>query len=664
MTFYESLESKESNEERKSDRVSSKASKEPKRPRNAKDDDDLIDIAENPHPSIKSFYFPPIPDKEISSLHSTHQPRITKDTDAIMKIRGELGPYRHKLNEIRNEFWALSSIPPSELSHRYYSCHYTTPSNVSEYYPHRADNFGRDKISNTAPLMSQYRMGRDYFVTGSSYATNNETVFPSKDLFSINDSVSRNFNVTSQNSYSLMARPIYSSKCFDRNMSNMTNDWQVEESDDYASAKYSYVKLENQIDNNPSQSLILPAGSPCYRCHKSKGFIMQKSHMPSCEDDLDFRGSNITFVKQSGTRSISRRPIDRACQGSFTIKKFDKTSQAGSSEPPVASVANKLIQCFEPSTVASSPKVRVLSVSTSVKEHYTSGTVKDKSSNIKTASTTCRSSMMTSNSSLIGSRNQNVSALMVIDSNGSGKSRNMNYSHAESQASTPSMRDQSAMISSLDREWDEPDDRSKKELRDLHVQYSNLGLKETTPKESVETLMKPLKSEKSSKFNRPKKQQSVQLVKADEKVVIVPILFTDGIPEPSKAPLFHFSRSNHLSKTNRHLIKLDKRSSTLTHNSIYSGHSGESSTMESSYLSQKLLNRNSGLSVSYASRTGSSSHYRNTSHISNTTKTISDYHSKGRHSHSSKAQSEPTRRVDKKVIHGMRSSPEEFFCDT
>lgn len=163
-----------------------------------------------------------------------------------------------------------------------------------------------------------------------------------------------------------------------------------------------------------------------------------------------------------------------------------------------------------------------------------------------------------------------------------------------------------------------------------------------------------------------KNLQSIELARTEEKVVIVPIFFTDGIPEPSKISLFNFAKSRRHAHRVNHFVKLDKKASSMSQNSVYSGRSVESSAIESSCLGQKLTNRNSGLSVSCVSRGGSSSlRCRNPSHVSNTTKTLSDYHhSRGRHSQSSKAHSESMRRVKKKVIQGMMSSPEEFLSDT
>ncbi|KZC07848.1 hypothetical protein WN55_09834, partial [Dufourea novaeangliae] len=47
--------------------------------RDSPSDDDLINIAQNPHPSIKSFYFPPNPmEKDGPSTDLRIQPRITK----------------------------------------------------------------------------------------------------------------------------------------------------------------------------------------------------------------------------------------------------------------------------------------------------------------------------------------------------------------------------------------------------------------------------------------------------------------------------------------------------------------------------------------------------------------------------------------------------------
>ncbi|KAF7396268.1 hypothetical protein HZH66_007130 [Vespula vulgaris] len=77
---------------------------------------DLIDIIENPELSRTSFYIPPYPVNDTSlldkpsddySFDSSMKRQVTNDTNVLLKIHGELSPLRCELSEIAAKFRAL-----------------------------------------------------------------------------------------------------------------------------------------------------------------------------------------------------------------------------------------------------------------------------------------------------------------------------------------------------------------------------------------------------------------------------------------------------------------------------------------------------------------------------------------------------------------------------
>ncbi|CAL7942041.1 unnamed protein product [Xylocopa violacea] len=659
--FYEVPENKGSP---KVERRSRSSSREPVKPEQTQGNDDLIDIAENPHPSIRSFYWPPTPDREDSSHHYRQQPRIT-DVDAIMKIDGELAPLQHQLNEIRGKFRALNLTVPSILSQDRYSAQYMPRSNISGYYLHRTETFGRDSnVSDMSRLIPRQQESRGYHGTGYSYPTYNETAPATQDFFSIKESVSRNASVANKNSFQIMVPRECSSRSVGRNTSNEVANWQIQENDSYVSAKNSFFQFG--MHNDPSGSLIPSVSSSCYRYPRNRDY--RRPHASSYYNELRAGGSNSTYVKHNGMASTSGRPTRQEYRDISEFRKADKILQA-----ELARESNKLT--LDTSTVTSNPQIRLININTSMKDHYTDRMIAGRSTSPREAVMAHEISKKDSDSSFDRPQDQTISAsLTVIGSDGSSRTRYVNYTRVDSQASLVlSKKDQS--VNTLVPDGIQNDFSSKltkQKVRELDAESSGPNLTEIVRK-SVETLLGASESVEIRKSSPRKDLKSIQVAKTNEKVIIVPILFTDGIPEPPKVPLFNFTRSRcHLPKASHHLVKLDKKSSSATQGSVFSANSVESSTFGSSYTNQKLMNRNSGVSMSCVSRTGSSSRCRTTSHVSNPVNAMSDYHHhhhhhskhRGRHSHSSKAHSEPTKRVTKKVIHGMRSSPEEFLCDT
>lgn len=609
--------------------------------------DDLIGIAENPHPSIRSFYFPPIPEKDVSSRARVRpvQARIKKGMEAIMKIDNELNPLQHKLNSITDEFRAL-------VSQDHYSSQYTISPNISGCYLHRAEAFDHDSsiINNITRLIKQEHhrpdLRTDYYTP--MYPVSRKSVPMNQPLFSIKESVSRNIGIRNNDSFSLVNPSPGYSRSVARDVGSGSNWQSVEKgSNDYVSRKNSYVRFrENRMEKDPSGSLITSISSSLYKCHRNPNPDFQKPQTSSYYDEQESGVGCSDKFAQRQARFLHNRPIHvrspQLIHNSFAAKNAanrylnfdDRPVQAeswgecavasragsekmaptliGSRESMVVASRRQVVTTQDTSTITSTPEGFVISVNTSMHSQDLESSKRDQN-------------VMTSNDG-------DVDEARVDDEEEEG-----------------GLRD---------------DRRARKEFRDLDVQCSGTDLR--AAKRSTEILVKPSELMRCGSNRSSKNLQSIEFVKTnEEKVVIVPIFFTDGIPEPSKVSLFNFAAKSRRHRAN-HFVKLDKKSSSVTQNSVYSGRSVESSVIESSCLGQKLTNRNSGLSVSYVSRGGSSLRCRNPSHVSNTTKTLSDYHhSRGRHSHqSSKAHSESMRRVKKKVIQGMMSSPEEFLSDT
>ena len=313
MTFFdlpEDASSKEFDQEGKSAKTSNRTKRSTREriAENTRDNDDLIGIAENPHPSIKSFYFPPIPERELFCLHrSRQQPRITKDTDAIQKIDGELGPLQHQLNEIRGKFRALNlNVPTLALDQARYSQH-APLTDVSGYYLHRTKTFGRDSVNNMNEMarlanQRQVQNNKNYFDTGSFYPAESSVV--------------RNESKASRG---------YSAKHVGhRSVSTMASDWQFNDANAYVSVKSSYA---NFGDLDLSGSLIPSVSSSCYRPYRDRGFGRHSAHASRYYNELEFDRPNSSFAKKSETSG----PIDHRSQNVVKIRGLDKMSQAGTS---------------------------------------------------------------------------------------------------------------------------------------------------------------------------------------------------------------------------------------------------------------------------------------------------------------------------------------------
>lgn len=609
--------------------------------------DDLIGIAENPNPSIRSFYFPPIPEKDVSRARARPvQARIKKGMEAILKIDNELNPLQHKLNSITDEFRAL-------VSQDHYSSQYTISSDISGCYLHRAEAFDHDSsiINNITRLIKQEHhradLRTDYYTP--MYPVNRKSAPMNQPLFSIKESASRNIGIRNNDSFSLVNPIPGYSRSVTRDVSNVGSgsNWQSVEkgSNDYVSRKNSYVRFrENRMEKDPSGSLITSISSSLYKCHRNPNPDFQKPQTSSYYDEQESGVGCSDKFAQRQTRFLYNKPIHvktpHLIHNSFPAKNANRFLNFD--DRPVLSQAESWGECAVAFRAGSEKMAPTL--------------IGSRESMVVASR---RQVVTTQDTSTITSTPEGF----VISVNTSMHSQDLESSKRDQNVMTSNDGNDEARVEEEEGSRDDP--RARKEFRDLDVQCSGTDLQ--TAKRSTEILVKPSELMRCGSNGRSSKNlESMELVKTnEEKVVIVPIFFTDGIPEPSKVSLFNLAAKSRRHRAN-HFVKLDKKSSSVTQNSVYSGRSAESSAIESSCLGQKLTNRNSGLSVSYVSRGESSLRCRNPSHVSNATKTLSDYHhNRGRHSHqSSKAHSESMRRVKKKVIQGMMSSPEEFLSDT
>ncbi|KAG7212429.1 hypothetical protein KM043_012744 [Ampulex compressa] len=122
----------------------------------------LINIAENPQPSVKSFYLPPNPRDSVAIVdqaNSLSRPnrRASSDLNALLRIDGELGPLQHQLSVLTGKFRALSLTEnlldvDSSLNSRFYS----GSTNLSGYLLHRAEAYSRVDTSTLLCLQDPF----------------------------------------------------------------------------------------------------------------------------------------------------------------------------------------------------------------------------------------------------------------------------------------------------------------------------------------------------------------------------------------------------------------------------------------------------------------------------------------------------------------------------
>lgn len=129
--------------------------------------DDLVDIAANPNPSIKSIYFPPSPmeSRRVTDLETVARqtrvanlsPRYRSELEALSRIEDELGPLRCKFSELAARVRALSVIgmgydfrvDPSIIESPGRS---TISHEASGYFLHRAQAFCRNDSVKAFPM--------------------------------------------------------------------------------------------------------------------------------------------------------------------------------------------------------------------------------------------------------------------------------------------------------------------------------------------------------------------------------------------------------------------------------------------------------------------------------------------------------------------------------
>ncbi|XP_034184922.1 uncharacterized protein LOC117606509 isoform X2 [Osmia lignaria lignaria] len=651
VTFHELPEDKDFSSDRSqtSERKKTKSSRLPTRDdesqQHSQENGDLIDIAENPHPSIKSFYFPPNPQKEASSASLRTHSRATKD--GVQRDVSELRFLLQQLNVISGRARALSQIDPF-LSSQRHSTQCSPYSNISGYYLHQTETYSRDtQVNDSIQLISRQMIDEssqgirdtDYVGSRAFCPAGNQMVPLGRD-------------------YTHYENPMkHSSRYVGRNLSSGLTNRTVGEDDSRVTLNNFHFQFGQYVEKHPSGSLIPSVSSSCYRCHRNRTCVL--SHYDDTAGcSTSSGGGQVTsaFSKRADENLYKSR--DLVEKSTMKSKEFPLDLSDNQPKPSWASLMN------------SSSKVRTTCVNAELLADEKPRSHKNSAKN--------------SNNSLHCYQDQSVAASLIRIA--SDLSRPSTVKCLNSQASLViSKRDQDVMVSNLGLVEDQttscssqvvtkhehPKGQKKKSVKDLDVQCSGSNLKfhqkEIALGQSMESFLKPSVSEESNASKGSSNQSKSIQVATEEKVVVVPIVFTDGVPEPQKIPLFTVTRSRtHLHNVKCHLVKLKKGTSALTQSSMVSANSIESC--------ETSLNRDdskSKMSVSCVSR--SSLHCRNGSRTANTIKTLSDHRHRSDSKHkrvgsmasgytqSTKAHSEPTK---KRVMYGMRSSPEDFVFDT
>ncbi|XP_076397078.1 uncharacterized protein LOC143265979 isoform X2 [Megachile rotundata] len=602
VTFHEPPEDKDFSSQRSqsSERKRIKSPRLATRDTEQQENGDLIDIAENPHPSIKSFYFPPSPEKEVSSASLRTQSRV-KDLDTALRIIDELHPLQYQLNEILGQFRALSLANPTMLSQRHHSTQCTP---MSSYYFHRTETFDRDADVNGMHLVHRQVIDesqdvRSTFGVGSFHPSSNQMAL--RPSF-YTESQMETHNVDPRGS---------SSRCIERNMPSEMSNWTAENESQITLNNF-HFQFGQFVAKDPSGSLIPSVSSTCYRCHRNR------AHTFSHYDDA------------AGCSTSNR---DGLILSAFSGMMHQPSKVAETMMEPNSSSENAGAAWTHTSQVDAKHSER------------------PRSSNSRYSNISFRCPPERSFSSLksIVSDISRLSKTQFVNSQTISKKEQTGHKEGH----------RSSRVTKRKRTKD------KKAVKDLDVQCSGLNLKrqkEIVLRQSMESLLKPSPSEESNVSASSHKSKSIQ-VATDEKVVVVPIIFTDGVPEP-KLPMFAVARSRtHLHNVKCHVMNVKKEMSSVTQSSLTSVNSSESY--------KRSLKDRSKMSVSCVSRP--SLRCRNESHVTNTMKTLSDHHRSDKlkmgsmasgYTQSTKAHSEPTKKAMKKIMYGMRSSPEDFAFDT
>jgi len=682
--------------------------------------DDLVDVARNPYSSIKSVYFSPNLSDPLAlpydSGNSKRHQRMSTDVETLLKIDHELGPLRYQYSEIigkaralglngtgfdldiscrldRSDTFGQSVLSPSMSN--YFSDRNLRRAAISSDIKNRSALVDKISPSSTFSMVgkstprgsctswlnendssrrqealsfairdssrtlencdgrrssSQVRNSTSYYPTTNSYTFHKENVL---------DDCSRNGCISNSN-----FQPYRKSKAVIERATSAWNGWFARETintnlsnvlnrTEYNSHRY----LNRTVEN----SRISTSNSFEIRRQKSSVSIIEvvNNNWSTDEGTTNKRSNEHSEIPSSNQNPIVVKTEFASCGINYhknilpeseLIAKDDRISSsfALKSIDPGIDPHCKVLRAVSAST--GTPQVRVVSVNTefctTVEKRYTSRAA----SPIQHPRLATTSSTMTSPSNVLLAK---VSSIFV------------------QQVRADSSREIAKIESPTKICSIEANKRDAASKRDFCVQKVDF-------RPTAENLPRPtaFKRNEDLMTTEFRKARYLHLPRAKEKITIVPIVLTDGISEPSRSANIDFAIPKYVVKTvpklNCQIAPFVARkfretsSSSIRDNESHRRGIATPACLSEKFAGEKHWKANRITSVSYNNRHLCAEDYplSTTSVAGNSKPPVRVTISNARFIRKAREYRESGRPRVAKTISGMRSTPEDFLCET
>ncbi|KYM93855.1 hypothetical protein ALC62_15557, partial [Cyphomyrmex costatus] len=691
---------------------------------NVTNDNDLVDVARNPHSSIKSVYFPPNFSDPLAlpyeSGNSKRHQRVATDVETLLKIDHELGPLRYQYSQTIGKARTLGlSCTGFDLG---ISCRLDQPEtlgqsvlspSISNYFPNRSQTYPRQTaasgIKNRSALVDKTSPTSTFSVVGkltprgsrtiwlnendsnrrqealsfairdpahtfenfdgsrSSRVRNSISYFPTTNSHTFHeenvlDDRSRNKCVSNSNFQSYSK----SKTVIDRATSAL-DGWCVHEtvntnpSNVFSRTEYNSHRYLNQTVKDLR---ISTSNSFEIRRQKSSVSIVEvvDNNWSSVNEGTANKRSNEHFEIPSGNRNSMVVETEFASRGSNYHKSIlPETERVTKDDRISSSLALKSIDpCIDPDrevlqAVSASPgipRIRVVSVNTefraTIEKRYTSRAVSPiQHSRLATTSPTSPSNVLLAK----------VSSIFV------------------QQVRTDSSRE-AAKIESPAKMYSH--DTNKQDVLADTVSKYDFCVQKVDSQLVLENIPR------SPGFKRDgadlittefRKAQCLHLPRTKEKITIVPIVVTDGISQPSRSANVDFAIPKYAVKTipklNYQIAPFDVKKfhgtlSLIRDNKSYQKGIANPVCSTDEFANEKRwrANRTSVFHVNRHLCAENYPHSTTTSVSGNPKQPIRVTTSNARVVRKAREYRDSNRQRIPKAISGMRSTPEDFLCET
>jgi len=695
---------------------------------NVTNDNDLVDIARNPYSSIKSVYFPPNFSDPLAlsydSGKSKRHHRVTTDVETLLKIDHELGPLRYQYSQIIGKARTLGlSCTSFDLG---ISCRLdqsetfigqsVLSSNVSNYFPERGQMYLRQTaissgIKNRSALVDKTSPTSTFSVVGkltprssrtswlnendsnrrqealnfaihnpshplenfdgsrSSYRVNNSiSYFPTTNSHTfygenVLDDRSRNEYVSNSN-----FQPFHKSKTVMDRATSVSDGWYAREMvNTNPSNVFSRTEYNSHQYLNRTLKDLQTSTSNSFEIRKRKSSVsiveVIDNNWSTVNEGTANKRSDEPFEISSGNRDLMVVETEFTSRDSNyhksilpetdeRIAKDDRISLLKSINPDVDPNCQILGAV---SASAGIPQIRVVSVNTeefraTIEKHYTSRAVSPiQHSRLAIASST------TSSSNVLSAKMSSTFVQQV---------------RADSSREVAKIESPAKICSHDTNKRDELADAVSK--RDFCVQKVDSRL----VAENIPRFSEFKRDEADLTTTEFRKAQYLHLPRTKEKITIVPIVpivVTDGISESSRSADVDFAISKYAVKTVPKLnyqsfdAKKFRGTSLIRDNKNYQRDIADPMCLTDEFANEKRCRAANRTSVSHVNCNLCAENYplsTTTNITGNPKQPIRVTTSNARVVRKTREYRDSNSQRVSKAISGMRSTPEDFLCET